>query len=132
MSLDSNMVLFNEAGQARAPDEISTKIDAFGYKDAVHEIICNSNELDEGGEVFTKCTGRILSNFKMTRGGPFKGVRLNENGSVKRKEILLACWERIGGGVIEVRNAISRSGYSRERCLAELGESERAGLMTKI
>ena len=132
MSLSFNNVLFNAAGEAIAPDEISRRIDDFAYNDAVREVICNSRELDREGEVFIKCTACILSNFGMTRSGPFKGVKIKENGSVNRKEILVACWNHVGGHLIEIRNAISKSGHSRDRYLVELGESERAELIAKI
>ena len=132
MSSSFDNVLFNAAGEAIAPDEISRKINIFGYNDAVHKVICDSKALDRGGEVFTKCTARILSNFGMTRSGPFKGVKIKENGSVNHKEILLACWDHVGSHLIEIRNAISKSGHSRDRYLVELGESERAELIAKI
>lgn len=125
MSLSFTSVLFNAAGEAIAPDEITKKLDVFRYKDAVYEIICNSKELDRGGEVFIKCAARILSNFKMTRRGPF-------NGSVNDKKKLLACWKKVGDRLIEIRNSISESGYSRDRYLVELGESEREELIAKI
>jgi len=132
MSSGFNGILFDAAGEAIAPDEISRKIDDFPYNDAVREVICDSRELDREGEIFVKCTARILSNFGMTRSGPFKGIEIKKNGSVNCKEILLACWEHIGGGLVEIRNAIPRSGYTRDRYLVELGESERAELIAKI
>ena len=81
-----NKILFNAAGDAIAPDEISKKIVGFGYNDAVNEIIQESKELDRDGEIFIRCTARILSNFVMARRGPFKGVGINENGVVNRKD----------------------------------------------
>jgi hypothetical protein len=127
-----NRILFNAAGEAMAPDEISRRIADFAYSDAVREIICDSRKLDEDGAVFVKCAARILSSFGMTRSGPFKGVAVDRSGTVKHKEILLACWDCIGGGVIEIRSAIPISSYSRDRYLVELGESKRAQLIAKI
>ena len=132
MSSSFDNVLFNATGEAIRPDEISGKIDDFGYNDAVREVIRNCRELDREGEVFVKCTARLLSNFGMTRSGPFKGFKIKEDGSVKNKEVLLACWERIGDGLIEIRHAIPKSGYSRDRYLVELSESELAKLAAKI
>jgi hypothetical protein len=132
MSSSFDNVLFNATGKAIAPNEISRKIDDFGYNDAVREVIHYSKELDRDGEIFVKCTARILSNFGMTRSGPFKSVGIKKNGSVNRKEVPLACWERIGDGLIEIRNAIPKSGYSRDRYLVELGESELTELTAKI
>lgn len=132
MSSGFNEILFDATGEAIAPDEISRKIDDFPYNDAVREVICNSRKLDREGEIFVKCTARILSNFGMTRGGPFKGLKIKEDGSAKNKEVLLACWERIGDSLIEIRNAIPKSGASRDRYLVELSESELTELVTAI
>lgn len=127
-----NNILFNAAGDAVAPDEISKKIDRFGYNDAVHKTIQDSKKLDRDGEVFIKCTARILSNFGMTRSGPFKGVGINENGNVNRKEILLNCWKEVGDRLIEIHNSVLESGYSRDRYLLELGKTKREELMERI
>ena len=132
MSSGFDRILFDAAGNPIAPDEIGRRIDDFGYNDAVGKVICDSRELDREGEIFLRCTARILSNFGMTRSGPFKGVGIKKNGSVNRKEILMACWERIGVDLIEIRNAIRGSGYSRDRYLLDLGESERVELTAKI
>jgi len=131
MSSSFDNVLFNATGEAITPDEISRRIDYFGYNDAVRDVIHNSCELDREGEVFVKCTARLLSNFGMTRSGPFKGLKIKEDGSVKNKQVLLACWERIGNELIEIRNAIPKSGSSRDRYLVELSESELRKLATK-
>ena len=125
-------ILFNAAGNAVVPDEISKKIGGFGYNEAVHKTIQDSNGLDRSGVVFVKCTARILSNFGMTRSGPFKGVEIDENGNVNRKEILLNCWREIGDHLIEIHNSVLESGYSRDRYLLELSESEREELIAKI
>ena len=68
-------ILFDAKGHAISPIEISERIIAFGdsYNDAIKEIINNSKVLDNDGEVFIKCASRILSNFGMTRSGPFHG-----------------------------------------------------------
>jgi hypothetical protein len=127
-----NNILFNTTGDAIAPDEISKKIDRFGYNEAVHKTIQDSKELDRAGEVFIKCTARILSNFGMTRSGPFKGVKLDKNGNVIGRKKLLECWGEVGNRVVEVHNSVLESGYSRDRYLLELGKREREELTSKI
>lgn len=125
-------ILFNTDGNAITPDEISKKIDSFGYNDAVYKIIQDSKKLDRNGEVFLKCTARILSNFGMTRSGPFKGVEIKQDGSVNRREILLTCWKAVGGRLIEIHNSILESSHSRDRYLLELNELKREELIAKI
>ena len=68
-------ILLDAKGHAISHIEISERIKAFGesYKDTTKEIINNSKVLDKDGEVFIKCASRILSNFGMTRSGPFHG-----------------------------------------------------------
>ena len=119
-----NNILYSAAGNAIPPEEISEKIFRFGYSDAVHKIIQYSKELDRDGEIFIKCTALILSNFKMTRNGPFKGVKIAENGNVEEKNILLSCWHEIGGHLIEIRNSVLESDYSRDRYILEIANRD--------
>jgi hypothetical protein len=118
-------ILFDTNGQAISPIEISEKIIAFGdsYNDAVKEIINNSKVLDNEGEVFIKCASRILSNFRMTRAGPFHG---------NSKEKLQICWNVVGANLLEINNSIRNSGLSRDRYLLELSEQEREKLIAEI
>ena len=119
--MGSKNLLFNLEGRAITSDEIREKIAkfSFGYKEATQEIIQNSKVLDKDGEVFVRCTARILSSFGMTRSGPFKGVKMAENGNVKGKQILLMCWNQIGDDLIEIRKSVSNNVYSRDRYLLE-------------
>ena len=125
-------ILFNLKGRAITSGEIRERIGKFGYKKATQEIIKDSKELDQDGKVFVRCTARILSSFGMTRSGPFKGIRMAENGIVNGKQILIECWNQIGDGLIEIRKSVSNSGYSRDRYLLELNKPERKRLLTKI
>ena len=132
--MGSKNLLFNLEGRAKTSDEIREKIAkfGFGYKEATQEIIQNSKVLDKDGEVFVRCTARILSSFGMTRAGPFKSVKMAENGNVNGKQILLECWNQIGDGLIEIRKSVSNSGYSRDRYLLELSKPERERLLAEI
>lgn len=130
--MSSNEILFDTIGNAISPDEISKKIEGFGYNDTVYRIIQDSKKLDKDGEVFIKCTARILSNFGMTRSGPFRGVEIYENGNVKRKEILLDCWKEVGDRLIEINNSVRESGYSRDRYLLELSKPKREELIANV
>jgi len=68
----------------------------------------------------------------MTRAGPFKGVKIAENGNVNGKQILFDCWNQIGDGLLEIRKSVSNSGYSRDRYLLELNKPERERLLVEI
>jgi len=127
-----NNILFTSADEAITPHEISEIITRFGYNDAVAKIIQNSKILDKNGKVFVKCAAIILSNFGMTRSGPFKGVKIAKNGDVNHKEILLDCWNEIGDRLIEIHNSIHQSGCSRDRYLLELSQSKREELIAEI
>ena len=83
-------ILFDANGHAKSPNEISERINEFGdsYSDATKEIINNSKVLDKDGEVFIKCASRILSNFGMTRSGPFHGNIIDET--------LRSYWNAVG------------------------------------
>lgn len=118
-------ILFDETGYVKSPRVISQKIVEFGdsYRDAIREITNNSKILDSDGDVFVKCASRILSNFKMTRRGPF-----HENCN----EILRRCWDAIGVSLLEINCAVRASSSLRDRYLLELSAREREDLIAKI
>jgi hypothetical protein len=118
-------ILFDQNGLEISPYKISKRIIAFGdsYNDAVKEIIHNSRVLDNDGEVFIKCASRILSNFKMTRAGPFYG---------NLTEKLHSCWSAVGANLIEINNSVLKSSLVRDRYLLELSEREREELIAEI
>ena len=131
--MDTN-ILFDTKGIAITPDKINKKIIKFGegYNNTVQKIIEDSEILDKSGEVFIKCAARILSNFKMTRNGPFKGVKIAKNGNVIGKKILVNCWEEIRKNLMEIRKSIVKSGYPRGRFLLQLNQTEREKLISEI
>jgi hypothetical protein len=118
-------ILLDARGHAVSPIEISNRINAFGdsYSDAIKEIINNSKILDNEGEVFIKCASRILSNFKMTRRGPFH---------LNYYEKLRSCWNAVGANLKEINNSVLKSGLPRDRYLLELSEREREVLIAEI
>lgn len=119
-------ILIDNNGQAIEPDKISNEINKFGdsYNNAVKKIIDKSRELDKGGEVFIKCASRILSNFGMTRSGPFHVTHRDEN--------LRRCWEKVGSNLLDINRSVLAKGLFRDRYLLELNEKEREELIENI
>ena len=128
----NNNILFTAAGDTITPDEISEKIARFGYNDAVVRIIQDSKELDKNGKVFINCAARVMSNFKMTRSGPFKGLKISKDGTINGKEILLKCWTEVGNRIFKIHSSVIESGYSRDRYLLELSKTNREELIAEI
>lgn len=119
-------ILFDLDGVAISPGEIRRKIFSFGdgYNDAVNEIIKNSNNLDKDGEIFVNCASQLLKSFGMTRRGPFHKKNSSER--------LRNCWDAIGKDLIEIKNFVNKSGFSRDRYLLEISVKERQSLIGKI
>ena len=119
-------ILIDENGHSRSPTRISAEIRKFGnsYNDATNEIIINSIVLDDEGKVFIKCTSRILSNFGMTRRGPFYGTSRDKN--------LRRCWNEVGTDLIEINKSVLESGLSRDRYILEISNQKREELIAKI
>lgn len=118
-------ILLDAKGHAISPVEISKRISAFGdsYNNSVKKIIDDSKVLDDDGEVFIKCADQILSNFGMTRRGPFHG---NNSGKLRN------CWDAVGAKLIEINNSVRKSGLPRDRYILELSEEDREGLIAEI
>ena len=119
-------ILFDAKGDAISHKEISERIKAFGesYKDTTKEIINYSKVLDNNGKVFIECASRLLSNFGMTRSGPFHRNNIDET--------LRGCWNAVGADLIEINNSVRKSGLPRDRYLVELNVREREGLIAEI
>jgi len=124
--MKSNGILFDLDGIAITSEIIHYEIDNFGesYINTTQKIIQYSEELDTDGEVFIKCASLILSNFGMTRSGPFKK---REGGN-----ILLDCWNEVGSSIIEIKHTILKSGCSRDRLLLELDQQQLEELIANI
>lgn len=129
--MGSYNILF-EDGKAVTTTRIRDEINIFGesYNETIKNTISDSIILN--ADIFMKCVARLLSNFKMTRNGPFRGVGIKVDGSVEGKDILLKCWDRIGNDLIDVKGAVLRSEYSRGRYLIELADNERIKLTGRI
>jgi hypothetical protein len=116
-------VLF-EGNKPKTLDEVTARIREFEYTDASWDIIRNSLKLDGSEEAFITCAKRILSNFGMTRSGPFKDIN--------QTHILPQCWKLIGDRVMEIHDSVLECGYSRDRYLLEISDSEREELTAEI
>ena len=116
-------ILSDAKGRAISPTTISKRINKFGgsYSHTIKEIVNYSRVLDSDGEVFIKCASSILSNFKMTRSGPFH---------VNLDATLRNCWKLVGANLKEINNSVRRSGFPRDRYIVELGDQERKELIS--
>lgn len=125
--MNHTQILFTSGGIAIPPKQIRDGIHDFGdsYNNTTHKIIQYSEKLDKDGKTFVKCSSLILSNFGMTRSGPFKKEE-NVN------ERLLMCWNVVGVSLIEINHSIINSGLSRDRFLLELDSVRREELIAEI
>ncbi|MFC2032420.1 hypothetical protein ACFLUS_03535, partial [Chloroflexota bacterium] len=110
-------ILFSSEGMAISPQEIHNEISRFrdDYIETSYKIIRDSEKLDRNGKTFVECASLILSNFGMTRRGPFqKDKSINE--------ILLNCWNEVGDSLLKIHDSVIYSGLSRDRFLLELDQ----------
>ena len=118
-------ILFNSDSRPISVIIIEEIINHFGesYSNATAEIIQDSILLDADGVTFLKCTSRILSNFGMTRNGIFHDDLQGTS---------LKCWEQIGPKLINIKNEIIDSHFSRDRYLLEINTQKREEIIEKI
>lgn len=127
-------ILFNSKKEPYSPLYIKDQIEGFGfgYNKAVVDILEWSNILDNEGEVFLRCATRILTNFKMTRNGPFKGLKLDETGKVVNGKILKKCWEIIGPDILEIKYSINKTRTYPGRFLLDSSKKDRDTVIRKV
>ena len=95
-------VLFDRNDKPFAPKDIRKSIEDFGhgYNQVIQRLIENSDRrLDE--RVFCDNIATLMPNFKMTRNGPFRGVRI-VGGAVQdpkwhHRSLLERGWQKCNG-----------------------------------
>jgi hypothetical protein len=129
-----NMILYKQNGKPYSSARIKKNIENFGngYNKSVVEIIKLSANLDRSGEIFSRCVARILSNFKMTRRGPFEGLKLARNGRVLGGKVLKQCWREIGKDILEIKSQVLKSKNSPGRFLLYLSKRDRQMMSQRI
>lgn len=128
-------VLFDNSGNPHPKAYIEKFLEKFGrsYSLTVQEIIgATHDRIDKG--IFLNNAAKLMSNFKMTRRGPFKGVRVfNRKGFDNDRGILSESWKAIGESVLDLKKfLISRPNATRERVLVEISEVERKQVAGKL
>lgn len=127
-------ILFAKNGNPIKPSVISKAISKFGnsYKKTVREIITNShNEVD--CNVFFQNAAKLLANFKMTRQGPFKGIRYFGGKAIDPNRKIAACWESIGDSAIKLREFLDENRTeSRARVLVEISHPAQKEVATQL
>ena len=117
--------------------KISKAISDFGesYAKTVQKIIKNTDGPDLDKALFLKNCSMLLTNFKMTRAGPFKGIRVDESKDrvLDPKKKLEDAWDRIGKDLVSLKAFLSRAGLKpRSRTLLLLDEASRKDVVGKL
>lgn len=110
--------------------EVSQAVFGFGqsYTKTLSTIIRNTDRPDLDKALFLKNCATLLTNFKMTRAGPFKGIRFEDaTGNVLDPESKLEdAWNRVGEDLVSLKGVLSRAGLKpRSRTLLLFDESAR-------
>ena len=121
-------VLFDSSDNPHPEAYVKKCVTAFGrsYSLTVQEIIRETEDrIDEA--IFLSNAAKLMSNFKMTRRGPFKGVGFSRGkGPDNDQGILSDSWKTIGESVLDLKQfLISRPNTNRSRVLVEISEAER-------
>jgi len=84
-------------------------------------------------DVFDQNAARLLSNFKMTRQGPFSGVKYQNGKPSDPNKKLNECWNSIGDDLIRIRNSIDMyKSPSRVRVLVNLEAEQFEGIFEEL
>jgi len=127
-------ILFNKKGNPIKPGAISTAISNFGnsYNETVQDIIVHSrNGVDR--KIFFENVAKLMSNFKMTRQGPFKGIYYTDGKVIDPNGQIAACWKGVGDSAIKLREFLDekRTG-SRARALVEMSHSAQKEVASEL
>lgn len=114
-------VLFDNSGNHLALNEIRHEIEHFGksYNQVVHQVIENSDRLLDK-DVFCKNIATLIPNFKMTRKGPFEGIKIVGGVLQDPKSLVAKCWKEIGTTAIDLKEILNQQNKNRVRVLVEI------------
>lgn len=111
-------VLFDSSDNPFAPSDIRQNVDNFGYRynQVVNQVIENSYRLLDKG-VFYQNIATLIPNFKMTRKGPFEGIRIVGGALEDPKGIIARCWREVGKSAMALKELLNRQNRGRVRVL---------------
>ena len=126
-------VLFDNTGNPFAPGDIRHSIEDFGYSynQVVHQIIENSDGL-LAKDVFCKNIATLIPNFKMTRKGPFQGIRIVKGDLQDPKGLIAHCWEEVGASAMSLKELLNQQIQGRVRVLVEMAVPVRQEVAEKL
>lgn len=121
-------VLFDNSGNPHHKAYLEECVKNFGrsYSKTVQEIISDTQDrVDE--VIFVNNAAKLMSNFKMTRSGPFKGVKVSDRkGFDNDRGILKKSWNAIEKSVLDLKQFLTgRPTTPRARILIEISKDER-------
>ena len=126
-------VLFDKRYKPLAPKRIRESIKRFGhgYNKVVRQVIENSDRrLDE--RIFYENVATLMPNFKMTRKGPFRGVRV-VRGTVQDPEgIIAGCWKEVEKNATALRRFLDSQNRGRIRIIVEVPSSVKEEIAEKL
>ena len=127
-------ILFNGQGKPIKAGDVKKSIGAFGYgyNVTVQFVIDNSEDgLDK--RIFFENVARLMPNFKMTRGGPFRGVTYSGGRVQDPNGQINSCWKGVGDGLVQVRKIIdAHHRKNRSRALVDMSESVRKEITAEL
>lgn len=102
-------ILFDQLGNPISPRNITDSINGFepSYTKTVGDII-NRSQNGVTRNIFFENVAQLMPNFKMTRKGPFHGVKYSQGLVHDPNGQILACWSAIGVNVLGLRNVLSQ------------------------
>ncbi len=134
MKSETMNILFDKAGSPFTVQDISDSVNKFGrsYNFTVYSVIKRS-QCGGSQDVFFKNVAQLMPNFKMTRVGPFKGVKYQNSTFVDPSGIIALCWSKIGHDAIQLSNYLVQQGMTnRNRILVDISSSARKVIVSDL
>jgi len=126
-------ILFDSKNKPFGPRVIRKSIEDFGngYNRVVQQVVENSDRrLDK--RVFCENVAALMPNFKMTRNGPFKGVRIVGEAVQDPKGIITRCWKEVGKSAMDLRAFLDSQNKRRVRVIVEVPQSVKEEIAEKL
>ena len=127
-------ILFDDGGKPYDSLLIKRCILNFGksYNTTVRYVIENSKK-GLCKKIFFQNVARLMPNFRMTRQGPFNGVKFHKDVISDPEGQIEKCWLEIGDDVVDLRNFLDRENSgTRGRALVEMQSGPQKELVNRL
>jgi len=127
-------ILFDELNKPFSSISIANSINKFkpSYTNTVNAVIRRSHN-NVTQSIFFENVAQLMPNFKMTRRGPFSGVKYKQGIVQDPNRKISDCWSAVGVSIVRLKNILSQQrSIQRNRLIADISDALKGKIISDL